>query len=77
MELVEKYKIHDDKEFVKWTEFGGIPSDLSNIEVYIEKKILPELEQKDFILIDLAIGELKGGEKIAMLFIKKENDVYG
>ncbi|MFX0041299.1 MAG: hypothetical protein ACFE8L_00165 [Candidatus Hodarchaeota archaeon] len=47
-----------------------------NINVFIEKNLLPELELKDQILIDVAIGEVKG-VKIGMLFIKKSQDVYG
>ena len=47
-----------------------------NIKVFIEEEIIPELKLKDQILIDAAIGEVYD-EKIAMLFIKKPNNVYG
>lgn len=47
-----------------------------NINVFIEQNLLPELELKDQILIDVAIGEIKG-VKIGMLFIKQSQDVYG
>ena len=74
MELVEKKELFDGSlEFVKWTDF----EEDSRVEVYIEKSIVPELEEKDRILIDAAIGEVNN-KKIAMLFIKRENpDMYG
>ena len=74
IELVEMHKILDDKEeFIKWTEFDNI----SSIEVYIEKNELNELMKKNLIIIDAFVGETKDNEKIGLLFIKKENNVYG
>ncbi|MFX0071393.1 MAG: hypothetical protein ACFFAO_09920 [Candidatus Hermodarchaeota archaeon] len=73
VELVEKHKIYDDKEeFIEWTEF----KDQSNVKVFIENNILPELLEKDFILIDVAVGEVDGN-KVGLFFIKKREDVYG
>jgi len=71
---VEKHKILNEEEnFTKWTEFK---EDIYKIEVYIEKIILPELINQQFILIDAAVGKLQNGEKFGLLFIKKENNVY-
>jgi len=79
IELVEKHKILDDKEeFIKWTEFDNISSSVSaNLQVYIEKNELNELLKKNVIVIDAIIAENKNNEKIGLLFIKKENNVYG
>lgn len=78
IELVEMHKILDDKEeFIKWTEFDNISSVGANLLVYIEKNELNELMKKDLIVIDAIIGETKNNEKIALLFIKKDNNVYG
>jgi hypothetical protein len=75
LELVEKHKILDDKtEFVKWTDFEKRND---KVEVYIEKTIISELVNQDFLLIDAAIGELPDGEQFGMLFIKKDDSVYG
>ena len=74
LELVEKQKILDEEEnFVKWTDFG---ENFEDVEVYIEKVIIPELIDQEFIIIDAAVGKLQNGEKFGMLFIKKDNDVY-
>jgi len=62
----------EDGDFIEWTEIDKDP----NINVFIEKNLLPELELKDQIFIDVAIGEIKG-VKIGMLFIKRSHDVYG
>ena len=71
---MEKHKILNEEEnFTKWTEFKG---NLNKIEVYIEKVILPELKNQQFILIDAAVGKLQNGEKFGLLFIKKEDNVY-
>ena len=77
LELVEKQKIHDDSEFIQWTEFEEISLDYPNVEVYIEKELLPELNQKNLILIDAVIGKGGDGETFGLLFMKKEKDVYG
>ena len=72
LELIEKQKVIEDGDFIEWTD---LDKNL-NINVFIEQNLLPELELKDQILIDVAIGEIKG-VKIGMLFIKKSQDVYG
>ncbi len=56
-ELVEKYKIIDDKEdFIRWEEIEGNPG----IEVYIENDLISDFLEKDLIIIDVAIGKLNG-----------------
>lgn len=78
IELVELHKILDDKEeFIKWTEFDSISSVGANLQVYIEKNELNDLKKKNLIVIDAYIAETKTSEKIGLLFIKKENNVYG
>ena len=73
LELVEKSKVLEDYPvFVPWTEFEGQP----NVEVYIEKDLIPEVEKKDLILIDVVLGEVNG-KQMGMLFMKKSSDVYG
>ena len=73
LELVEKYKVLEDyPEFVQWTEFEGAP----NVEVYVEKDIIPELEKKELILIDVIVGEVEG-KQIGMLFMKKNSNTNG
>jgi len=46
------------------------------IEVYIEKKIISQLEKKPLIIIDAAIGDVSGN-KVGILFMKKDSKVYG
>ena len=79
IELIEMHKILDDKEdFIKWTEFDNISSSVgAKLQVYIEKNELNELMKKNIIVIDALIGETKNNEKIGLLFIKKDNNVYG
>ena len=78
VELVEKYKVLDDKEeFVQWTEFYEIPSYYPFLEVYLEKSLIPELMINNIILIDAIIGETNSDENLGFFFIKKQNDVYG
>ena len=73
IELVEKHKVLDEKEnFIQWEEIIDDP----NIEVYIENDLMQELTQKTIVLIDVALGELNG-EQMGLLFLKKQNDVYG
>ena len=74
IELVEKKKVLDGyPEFVK---YNNISSD-SSVEVYVEKSILPELEQKELILVD-AIQSESNGKKVGLLFMKRLNDdTYG
>lgn len=77
LELVEKQKVLDDsEEFFHWNEIEGVSSEYPDIDVYIESSLIPELMEKKFLLIDAVVGEVKGG-KIGLLFLKKENDVYG
>ena len=78
VELVENFKILDDEDFIKLKD-----SDIENeqlktekIDVYVEKIIIPELEEKPLTIIDAAIGEVKG-KKVGVLFIKKSSNVYG
>ncbi|MFX1494257.1 MAG: hypothetical protein ACFFBZ_08250 [Promethearchaeota archaeon] len=78
VELVEKYKVYNDNNFIEWKN-TNIYEKLKNcleIEVYIEKKIIPQLEKKPLIIIDAAIGEVSGN-KVGILFMKKESNVYG
>ncbi|MFX1317280.1 MAG: hypothetical protein ACFE9T_15565 [Promethearchaeota archaeon] len=70
LELVEKQKVLEDDDFIEWTK---IDKNL-NIEVFIERTLLHELELKDKILIDVAIGEING-IKIGVFFIKKSQNV--
>jgi hypothetical protein len=73
VELVEKFKILEEmKNFTLWEEIQAN----QNVEVYVENSLIPELEIKILITIDIAIGFVNG-EKVAFLFIKKPNDVYG
>ena len=78
VELVEKYKVVNDNDFIKWkdTNINEQLTDSFKIEVYVEKKIISELEERPLIIIDAAIGELKGN-KVGMLFMKKNSNVYG
>jgi len=72
MELVEKNKVLEDiEDFVKWEEF----KDDYNIEVYIEKQILPEFTSQDLVVIDAAIGTA-GGNKMGMLFLQKDSKKF-
>ncbi|MBD3254296.1 MAG: hypothetical protein GF383_04345 [Candidatus Lokiarchaeota archaeon] len=76
LELVKKRKVIEDNDFIQWKEFKGFNPDNHNLEVYIEKSLLPELEEIELILIDVALGEVNG-KSMGMLFMKKEKDVYG
>ena len=78
IELVEKYKVYNDNDFIGWKNtniYEKLNNDLE-IEVYIEKKIIPQLEKKPLIIIDAAIGEVSGN-KVGILFMKKDSNVYG
>ena len=78
VELVEKYKVYNDNDFIGWKNtniYEKLNNDLE-IEVYIEKKIIPQLEKKPLIIIDAAIGEVSGN-KVGILFMKKDSNVYG
>ncbi len=78
VELVEKFKLLDDNDFVKLkdTEIENEQFKVEHIEVYIEKLIIPELEEKPLTIVDVAVGEVKG-KKVGLLFIKKNSNVYG
>jgi len=78
VELVEKFKLLDDDDFVKLkdTEIENEQFKTEHIEVYIEKLIIPELEEKPLTIVDVAVGEVKG-KKVGLLFIKKNSNVYG
>ncbi len=78
VELVEDFKILDDEDFIKLKDADIENEQLKTeqIEVYIEKIIIPELEEKTLTIVDAAIGEVKG-KKVGLLFIKKSSDVYG
>ncbi|MHA1460490.1 MAG: hypothetical protein ACTSO8_03330 [Promethearchaeota archaeon] len=78
VELVEKFKLLDDDDFVKLkdTDIENEQFKVEHIEVYIEKLIIPELEEKQLTIVDAAIGEVKG-KKVGLLFIKKNSNVYG
>ena len=78
VELVEKFKLLDDDDFVKLkdTEIENEQFKTEHIEVYIEKLIIPELEEKPLTIVDVAVGEVKG-KKVGLLFIKKNANVYG
>ena len=78
VELVEKFKLLDDNDFVKLkdTEIENEQFKVEHIEVYIEKLIIPELEEKPLTIVDVAVGEVKG-RKVGLLFIKKNSNVYG
>ena len=78
VELVEKFELLDDDDFVKLKD-ADIENEQFNtdhIEVYIEKKIVSELEEKPLTIVDVAVGEVNG-KKVGLLFIKKKSNVYG
>lgn len=73
LELIERERITESPfEFVRWRDIINN----GDIDVYIEKSIIPELSQKEEMIIDAAIGEING-KRIGMLFIKKDQNVYG
>jgi len=78
VELVEKIKLLDDDDFIKLkdTEIENEQFKVEHIEVYIEKLIIPELEEKPLTIVDVAVGEVKG-KKVGLLFIKKNANTYG
>jgi len=78
VELVENFKILDDDDFIKLkdTEIENEQLKTEQIDVYIEKIIIPELEEKPLTIVDAALGEVKG-KKVGLLFIKKSSNVYG
>ncbi len=78
VELVEKFKLLDDDDFVqlKDTDIENEQLKAKHIEVYIEKLIIPELEEKPLTIVDAVVGEVKG-KKVGLLFIKKKSNVYG
>ena len=79
VDLVEKHKVLDDKEeFVKWKRFDGITPDDSNLQVYIEKSIIPDFKTRDSLRIELITYKTaESAEQVSLLFIKNDNNVYG
>ncbi|MGB5913075.1 MAG: hypothetical protein WBH31_17930 [Promethearchaeia archaeon] len=78
VELVEKYKVYNDNDFIEWKNtniYENLNTSLE-IEVYIEKKMISQLEKKPLIIIDAAIGDVSGN-KVGILFMKKDSKVYG
>ncbi len=78
VEMVEKQKVHADSDFILWPDTNLEENELyrEEIEVYIEKTIIPELEDKSLVIIDAAKGKVKN-KTVGVLFIKKESNVYG
>ncbi len=78
VELVEKFKLLDDDDFVKLkdTDVRNEQFKAKHIEVYIENKIIPELEEKPLTIVDAVVGEVKD-KTVGLLFIKKKSNVYG
>jgi hypothetical protein len=78
VEMVEKQKVEEDSDFILWTDsnLDELKFKESEIEIYIEGSIIPELEEKSMIIIDDAKGEVKN-RTVGVLFIKKESNVYG
>ena len=78
VELVKEHKLLDDDDFIKLknSEIENRQFETAPIDVYIEKQIILELEEKPLTIVDVAVGEVKG-EEVGMLFIKKDLNVYG
>jgi hypothetical protein len=78
VEMVEKHKVDEDMDFILWsdTNLDDEKVKKAEIEVYIEKSIIPELEEKSLIIIDAAKGEISN-KTVGVLFIKKDSNVYG
>jgi len=78
VEMVDKHKVEADSDFILWleTNLDELKFKESEIEVYIERSIISELEEKSMIIIDAAKGEVKN-RTVGVLFIKKESNVYG
>jgi len=74
LELVEKNQVLDGyPEFVQWNDFEKD----YDLEVYMEKTIIPELEEKGLIIIDAILSKIKDKE-VGFLFMKKlNNNTYG
>ena len=78
VELVEKFRLLEDDDFIKLkdTDIENEQFKDEHIEVYIEKLIIPELEEKSLTIVDVAVGDVEG-KKVGFLFIKKNSNVYG
>ena len=78
VELVEKYKLLEDYDFIKLrdTDIENEQFKNEHIDVYVENNIIPELEEKPLTIVDAAVGEVKG-KKVGVLFIKKNSNLYG
>jgi hypothetical protein len=74
LELVEKGQVLDGyPEFIQWNDID----ENVDIEVYMEKSIVPELEEQGLVVVDAFISDIKG-KKVGLLFMKKtNNDTYG
>ena len=78
VEMVEKHKVDFDTDFILWsdTNLDDKKPQKGEIEVYIERSIIPELEEKSMVIIDAAKGEVSN-KTVGVLFIKKDSNVYG
>ena len=77
LELVEKHSVLDDTtEFIQWSEDEDVKN-YPDIEVFVEKNILPELQKQEQILIDALLWESPAGDKMGILFAKNDKDTYG
>ena len=74
VELVEKERILSDTDFERWIDTNINHND--DIEVYVEKTLIPELEKKPIVIISASVGNLKGKE-VGVLFIKRDSNTYG
>ena len=52
----------EDNSFKQWADFKYTP----NVDVYIEKSLLPEMKDKELIIIDAAGGKLPNGDQITL-----------
>ena len=78
LELINKSKLLDEMdEFVEWQDVEDNVGGEVQVEVFIEKSILPELSNPEF-LIDGAIGTMSNDRKMGMLLLRDPSkDVYG
>jgi hypothetical protein len=74
VELVERSKVFTDTDFERC--FDTNLENNNEIEIYIERTIIPELEEKSLIIIEAAIGNVESQE-VGMLFIKRNSNAYG
>ncbi len=67
VELAEKQKILEDGAFERWIQ----ENENYITELYVEKKLINELQNKELILIDAIIWKTMDGEQ-GLLFIRKD-----